>query len=334
MDKKSITNNTLECALAIEYIDDELIRLGLKNPKIIKTVKVNPTDLLDFVIITKDDMHKFLIRDELHNVNDCKCGTDDECINNRIMKMVYDFIWTNNTSIISWTGEIDVGAIAVIESTQTELQCIIVGDYIKKYIPMHHSVYPYEDLSITYLTDGSLSLSGLLYLNFNNYKQIMYTRSRRQNEDKNTPIKPIPIVSMPKWHQMGNTIYRICPIKHHNITSKYMILRINITGVGYNNSGTPYGSCMRNIIIRYRIEIINHMLILKTYGSIYADRTNKLKYSKGLDMQYINDQNSNGGCINWNNKPYSITNLVLHLDKNTSTINLPFHVLLDNVKLS
>lgn len=85
----------------IEYIDQELTRLKLKDSRIVKKEAINNDDLIDFKLVTANDIHKYLKYGNEHKDNDESIPYDLITQKHEIWKELLDRDYTVNDQSIN-----------------------------------------------------------------------------------------------------------------------------------------------------------------------------------------------------------------------------------------
>lgn len=323
IDKKSIASDNPGFVMMVEHLESELARLGLKDSRIIKEETFTSEDLIDFRLVTRNDIKEFLYMDRGHSVSNCTCRDDKECVSATLMTAIKSYIWNTSDAFVTNQLEIDEKSEDMFSKLEHILGVIRHEDRKANIFP----VVPIletdsECLTVTRLTKGMLNVNGIIYLSFDNYKKSCKgPHGARQN-----------CISMLNWERFANSTYKICNFRNRNVSSDYGILKVNV----YNNYCATVG-------VVYRLEIIDNILVLKTYGSVYTNDVSgqgvKWTYCKGFDMSYIN-RAAGTTVVAWNSAgshggpTYALNNLYINTSNGVCSTQMPLFVEIKKIELS
>lgn len=320
LDKEKINEQHPIAAQMIEYLEDELISLGVKNPDIIKTIIIPDKDLIDFYVINNHDVHSHGTKyGYYHDMSKCydnmgKCYHDDiDCIKATNMSLIINSMCGLNNKYIYGTHS----RVAVESGLVTKL-----SNHMIEYKDDNNSPNGYKyminkvfldkkfdkKLTITKYYDGALVIDGVIFHKFDIYK-------KNQSQDLlNIP----PSIFIPNINALLNTTFKICDFKYYDARSDIQLATIYI----------PY-----QCALMYYLEVKNNTLNVVTDG--YIAFVGKKKLNNGttpLLKQFKRMAvEASGGCLSG----YP-TSLSINEYKNYyyySSNGLPFNFQFDNVKL-
>ncbi len=287
----------------LQYLDEELISLKIKDSNTMKDITISNKDLINFRIITNDDIYRYLESIYYqHDKSECY-HNDDQCIASIIMNRIITMICRKSKMIA--TG------------------CVLVENSIANIFIKNLYMMEYKGNSAAYAKcDGHTWMLNRLQIDKKFDKSFIITK----NKDKTLIINGIifhkfdiykktkdpvnnPVIT-PNINEIFHRSFKICNINHSNSRSNIQLSIVQ---------------CPYNYILMYYLEIKNNILYIVTDGILKYDIAIPNTQIKALTRHNITQNQKPSGIV--------MKGYYNSLHYNGSMVITPLNFQLDNVKL-